>query len=67
MQSDYNFYLIWNKVLKDANTLQLKEAPLPRKRKRSAKIVFGNETSAYDDLRDVKTFYWRINFNVIDS
>ena len=52
-----NFNLILDKVLK---------ASLPRKQKRPTKIVSGNKNSAYDDVCDVKTFYRRIYFNVIN-
>ena len=40
---------------------------MPREQKRSAKILSGNETSTCDDVCDVKTFYRRIFFNVIDT
>ena len=40
---------------------------MPREQKRSAKIISGNETSTCDDVCDVKTFYRRIFFNVIDT
>ena len=42
LQSDKNFSLIWDKALKDVNTLQLTEASLPSKRERLAKILSVN-------------------------
>ena len=42
------------------------ETSLSSKQKGAAKILSGNETSAYDDVCDVKTFYRRIYFNVTD-
>ena len=56
LRSDEIFYLTRDKVLKDANTLQLTEASLLRKRKKPAKILFENET-----------FCRYIYFNVIDT
>ena len=67
MQSDEIFDLIWDKVLKYANTLQLTEPSLPRTRKRPAKTFSANETSVYDDVCEVKTFCRYIHFNVIDT
>ena len=66
LQSDEIFDLIWEKLLKDANTLQLTEASSPRNRKRPTKTFSGNETSVYDDVCEVKTFCRYIYFNVID-
>ena len=40
--SDEIFDLIWNRVLKDANALQVTETSLPRERKGPVKILSGN-------------------------
>ena len=40
---------------------------LPRKQKRPAKILSGNEISAHDDKCDVKTFHRRIYFNLVNT
>lgn len=40
---------------------------LPRKWERPAKILSGNEISAYDDECDAKIFYKYIYFNVTDT
>lgn len=40
---------------------------LPRKWERPAKILSGNEISAYDGECDAKIFYKYINFNVTDT
>ena len=53
--SDENFDLIWDKVLKDANTFQFIQAPLPRKGNWISNILLGKKTSAYDDVCDVNT------------
>ena len=42
LRSDEMLDLIWEKVLKDANFLQLAEKPRPHKPKRPAKILSGN-------------------------
>ena len=53
-------------MLKDEINFQLIEASVPRKRKRPAKILSENKTSAYDDTCNVKTSYRCICFNVIN-
>ena len=63
----WELWLIMGWSIKRWNTLQLIEAFSPRKRNRPDKILSGNETSAYDDVCDVKTFYKNIYFNVIDT
>ena len=47
-------------MLKHATTLLI-ETSLPCKKKSSAKILSGNETSPYDDVCDVKIFYTVVN------
>ena len=42
LRSDEMLDLIWEKVLKDANSLQLAEKPRPHKPKRPVKILSGN-------------------------
>ena len=43
-----------------AELLEVTQPSLPRKRKRPAKFLNENETSPYDEVSDVKTFYRRI-------
>ena len=52
---------------KEAEVLEITQPSLPRKRKRSAKLLNENEASLYDEVSDLKTYYRRIYFDAIDT
>ena len=67
LRSESEFELPWQKMVQQAEILEITQPSPPLKRKWPAKHLNENEAFLYDEVSDVKTFHRRIYFDAIDT
>ena len=67
LQSESQFEFLWQKIVQQADLLEMTPLYLPGKQKQPAKLLNENEAPLCDEVSSVKMFYTRIYFNAIDT